>query len=60
MQFGTSVSTCVLHEMAGEQIAHVLSPRSGRQVRESGACAHSRVLSAPQIVRLLSNVKSVA
>ena len=38
----------------------MLTPQSGRQVRESGASAPSRVLAAPQIVRLLSNDKSTA
>ena len=36
----------------------MLTPQSGRQVREFGTRAPSRVLAAPQIVRLLSNAKS--
>ena len=39
---------------------YVLRPRSGRQVSESGAEAPVGFLAALQIVRLLSNVKSVA
>ena len=37
---------------------HVLTLRSGQQVRESGTYASLRILAAPQIIRLLSNAKS--
>ena len=40
--------------------SHVLTPRSGRQERESGTTTTFGVLAAPQIVRLLSNAKSEA